>query len=80
MEKLQGYVNVPLGFSYLPGELANLPKGWLAGMGRVVLVRDHDKGGHFGAYENPGAIAGDLVEMFGRGGGAEGVVEGRSGC
>jgi hypothetical protein len=42
-------VRQPLGFRYFPRELASLPKGWLAGMGTVVLVGESEKGGHFGA-------------------------------
>ena len=38
-----------------------------------------DYGGHFSAYERPEAIVQDLREMFGKGGGAEGVVDGASG-
>lgn len=79
LPKLQSYVDKPLGFHYFPKELANLPKQWLNGLGRVVLIGESDKGGHFGAYERPDAIVADLNKMFGRGGGAYGVVEGRTG-
>ena len=79
LAKLQSYVDKPLGFHYFPVELANMPKKWLEGMGRVVLVSESDKGGHFAAWEMPEAIMGDLKKMFGKSGGAYGVVEGRSG-
>jgi hypothetical protein len=68
-----------LGISRFPGELSLLPKLWHHVMGEVVFMREHDKGGHFAAWEAPEALVGDLREMFGRGGGAEGVVQGRSG-
>ena len=48
-------------------------------MGPVVFENVHDKGGHFAAFENPEAMAGDLRKMFGEGGGAFGIVPGRSG-
>jgi len=50
-------------------------------MGNVVFVGDHTKsgGGHFAAVERPEELAGDLRTMFGRGGGAFGVVPGKSG-
>lgn len=48
-------------------------------MGPVVYESEHERGGHFAAWERPDAIAGDLQRMFGRGGGAFGVVENRVG-
>lgn len=41
----------------------------------MVFENEHDAGGHFAAYEQPDAIVDDLRSMFGRGGGAEGVVK-----
>jgi len=34
---------------------------------------------HFAAFENPEELVGDLREMFGKTGGAFGVVEGKDG-
>jgi hypothetical protein len=48
-------------------------------MGKVVFDREHERGGHFAAYEKPEELAQDLREMFGKGGPAFGVVTGRSG-
>jgi hypothetical protein len=48
-------------------------------MGKVVFDREHERGGHFAAYEKPEGLAQDLREMFGIGGPAFGVVTGRSG-
>ncbi|PQE33857.1 epoxide hydrolase protein [Rutstroemia sp. NJR-2017a WRK4] len=79
LRRFQNWVPQPLGFRYFPRELASLPKGWLAGMGTVVLVGESEKGGHFGAWEFPEDIVEDLKKMFGKGGGAFGLVEGRSG-
>ena len=39
----------------------------------------HDKGGHFAAWEVPETLAGDLREMFSKGGPAYGVVPGKDG-
>ena len=77
--RFQGYVDKPLGFRYFPKELASLPKGWLNGMGKVVLIGESDKGGHFGAYECPADIVDDLLTMFGKGGGAYGVIKDKTG-
>lgn len=48
-------------------------------MGPLVYQKDHDSGGHFEAFERPDAIVDDLRTMFGKGGGAFGVVRGCSG-
>jgi hypothetical protein len=45
----------------------------------VVFESDNDSGGHFFATEKPELLARDLKTMFGKGGGAFGVVEGRNG-
>lgn len=42
-------------------------------------INDTDRIRHFAAYERPDAIAKDLKTMFGKGGGAFGVVEGHDG-
>lgn len=48
-------------------------------MGNVVFEADHDKGGHFAAYEVPEALVDDLRCMFGKGGAAYGVIDGSDG-
>ncbi|KAI0775496.1 alpha/beta-hydrolase [Trametes elegans] len=70
---------VPLGISYFPGELLLPPKSWMQMVGKVVFESEHDKGGHFAAYEQPEKLADDLRRMFGRGGPAFGVVHGHEG-
>lgn len=70
---------VKLGFSYFPKEITNMPKLWAKTMGPVVLQSEHEQGGHFAAWERPEALVSDLRAMFGKSGGAYGVVKGRSG-
>ncbi|KAK7053623.1 alpha beta-hydrolase [Favolaschia claudopus] len=71
---------IPLGLSHFPGDLVVVPKSWSRMMGNVVFDSEvHDAGGHFPAYEQPEALAGDLRQMFGKGGPAYGVVPGKSG-
>lgn len=41
---------------------------WMRLLGNVVFQSDHDKGGHFAAYEQPEKLADDLRRMFGAGG------------
>lgn len=70
---------VPLGLSYFPMELTVVPKTWGRTMGPVVFESEKDHGGHFAAHECPEELVGDLRKMFGKGGGAEAVVEGKDG-
>ncbi|KAL8648184.1 MAG: hypothetical protein Q9210_005136 [Variospora velana] len=70
---------VPLGISHFPRELTVMPKTWGRTMGPVVFESEKDHGGHFAAHECPEELVRDLRQMFGKGGGAEGVVEGKNG-
>ncbi|KAJ3475635.1 hypothetical protein NLI96_g11707 [Meripilus lineatus] len=70
---------VPMGISRFPKELRQVPKTWTHKMGNVVFDAEHDSGGHFPAYEAPAALVGDLRKMFGKGGPAFGVVNGKNG-
>ena len=45
----------------------------------MVYEAENDSGGHFYATERPQLLARDLRTMFGKGGGAYNVVEGKSG-
>jgi len=67
-----------LGISRFPEELCSRPKLWHETMGKVVYMREHERGGHFAAYEVPEVLVRVSSEMFGRGGLAEGCVDGRS--
>ncbi|KAJ7914238.1 Alpha/Beta hydrolase protein [Mycena leptocephala] len=71
--------SIPLGLSRFPKDIVVLPKSWAKRMGKVVFDREHERGGHFAAYEKPEELAQDLRKMFGKGGPAFGVVTGRSG-
>jgi len=44
-----------------------------------IFVVEHDSGGHFAAYERPKELVADVRKMFGKGGPAYGVVNGRNG-
>ena len=52
---------------------------WANLLGKFVYAGEHDKGGHFAAFERPDALAEDLRKMYGKGGGAFGVVPGKNG-
>lgn len=44
-----------------------------------MFESDNESGGHFFATEKPNLLARDLKTMFGKGGGAYGVVRGKNG-
>ncbi|KAG6354055.1 hypothetical protein INS49_005026 [Diaporthe citri] len=69
------FAKVPLGLSYFPKDLVVPPNTWGRTLGPVVFEKRHEDGGHFAAHERPEKLAGDLRAMFGKGGGAEGVVK-----
>lgn len=77
--KSQEWVDVPLGIARFEGDFVLLPSGWNGTLGPVVWERVHERGGHFAAWECPEDLVADLRGMFGRGGGAFEVVEGKSG-
>ncbi|KAI0128731.1 microsomal epoxide hydrolase [Xylariales sp. AK1849] len=70
---------VKLGFSHFPQDLTVLPSTWVQTLGDVVFEKEHDSGGHFAAFERPTELVEDVREMFGKGGGAFGVVKGLNG-
>lgn len=45
----------------------------------MVFESVHEDGGHFAAHERPQVLAEDLFKMFGKGGGAYGVIKGKTG-
>lgn len=79
-QNLQKYIpGVKLGLAHFPREINIVPKTWGATLGPVCYQSEHERGGHFAAWEMPEAIAGDLQKMFGKGGPCFGVVAGKSG-
>ena len=68
-----------LGLAFFPKEIHYAPQTWAATQGQVVYVSESPHGGHFAATEHPEVIAADLQKMFGKGGGAYGVVKGKDG-
>ena len=71
--------HVKLGFAYFPKDLSIPPKSWGRTLGPVVFENQHADGGHFAAHERPEALVDDLNKMFGKGGGAYGVIKGKEG-
>ena len=80
VERSQQYISrVKLGLARFPRELTVVPKTWARTLGPIVFESDNENGGHFAAWEKPEIIAKDLKVMFGKNGGAYGVVKGRDG-
>ncbi|KAN0088172.1 Alpha/Beta hydrolase fold [Tylopilus felleus] len=73
------FPKIPMGVSLFPKEVVVLPKAWIRRSNRIVAEFEHDSGGHFAAHEKPNELAQDLRKMFGKGGGAYGVVPGKDG-
>lgn len=71
--------HVKLGLAYFSKDLALPPRAWGKTLGPVVFESDYEDGGHFAAHERPKQLADDLFKMFGKGGGAYGVVKGKQG-
>ena len=44
-----------------------------------MFESEHDKGGHFAAFEVPEKLAGDIRKMYAKGGPAYGVVARKTG-
>ncbi|KAL8834903.1 MAG: hypothetical protein Q9170_003545 [Blastenia crenularia] len=55
------YESTPTGVSAFAGEMEMVPRSWAEGTANVVFWREHEQGGHFAAWENPEALAGDVV-------------------
>jgi hypothetical protein len=70
---------VKLGLAYFPKDLEVPPRAWGRTLGPVVFESEYESGGHFAAHERPEQLVDDLFKMFGKGGGAYGVIEGIEG-
>lgn len=71
--------HVKLGMAHFPREISVVPKTWAETLGPVVYHSEHERGGHFAAWERPDVIATDLQKMFGKGGPCYGIVKGKTG-
>ncbi|KAF7557687.1 hypothetical protein G7046_g5978 [Stylonectria norvegica] len=60
----QEYVDVPVGIAWFANDSVVTPKLWAGTLGPVLLLNEHDRGGHFAAWERPDAIVGDVRSLF----------------
>ena len=68
---------VKYGVAHLPKEVFIIRKFWARQLGTIVHESESERGGHFAAWEKPEFIADDLKQMFGKEGGAYGVIKGK---
>jgi len=57
------YLKKPTGYSYFPKEITPTPKSWVEKEVNLVFYREHDRGGHFAALEQPELLMGDIEEF-----------------
>ncbi|KDQ16877.1 hypothetical protein BOTBODRAFT_43065 [Botryobasidium botryosum FD-172 SS1] len=62
-ESISSRSDKPLGYSWFPREMVPIPKSWAAASGNLVFFKQHSKGGHFAALENPDVLLGDVEEF-----------------
>jgi hypothetical protein len=70
-EESQKWCDVPVGVARYPKEVIQLPKLWNQTLGPVVWEGEHERGGHFPAWECPESVLVDVRRIFGAGGGAD---------
>jgi microsomal epoxide hydrolase len=57
------HIHKPFGFSWFPQEIAPMPKAWVERTGDLIFHRQHDKGGHFAALEQPEILLKDIEDF-----------------
>lgn len=73
------WTKVPLGLTQFPKDIAGVPWAALRTLGNIVYDNWSQDGGHFAAWERPEFLASSLQQMFGKSGGAYGVVSSADG-
>ena len=58
------FESTPTGVSAFAGEMEMVPRSWAEKTANIVFWRQHEHGGHFAAWENPQALAGDAIDFF----------------
>ena len=54
----------PTAASRFPKELYVLPKAWTAACYNLKQWREHKRGGHFAALEQPDALVQDMLDFY----------------
>ncbi|KAL8391001.1 hypothetical protein RB595_009857 [Gaeumannomyces hyphopodioides] len=53
----------PTGVSHFPDEILMAPRRWAEEECNITYWKTHEMGGHFAAYEQPAALAADVIEF-----------------
>jgi len=58
-------VTIPVGVSTFPDEIYRVPRSWAEqAYPNLVYYKQHDRGGHFAAFEQPELLSADVRETF----------------
>ena len=57
-------MQTPTAASRFPKELYILPKAWTAACYNLKQWREHKRGGHFAALEQPEALVQDMLDFY----------------
>ena len=60
----RNYVEVPSGVSAFPQEITMAPRCWAETKLNIVFWAEHDKGGHFAAWERPEEMVEDITKFY----------------
>lgn len=58
------FMHVPAGMSAFGRELEMIPRSWAEKTYGIMFSVEHERGGHFAAYEKPKELAMDLDKLF----------------
>lgn len=58
------YESTKMGVSAFGGEMEMVPRSWVEGRANVRFWREHERGGHFAAWEKPEVLGADVVDFF----------------
>ena len=57
-------LEAPTGISAFVKETEMVPRSWAEDKANVIFWQEHERGGHFPAYEKPEEFANDLLRFF----------------
>ncbi|SPO06244.1 related to epoxide hydrolase [Cephalotrichum gorgonifer] len=58
------YIHRPMGYSWFPKDMGSVPRAWIETTGNLAFFREHDRGGHFAALEQPRLFLEDVEDFI----------------